>query len=79
MPTVLLINGYRFHFYAKDMNEPCHIHVSKGSGYAKIWMEPTVEPAYFYKFKPQEQKVIMDLIKEHEREIKIKWNEYFSK
>ncbi|MGM0580627.1 MAG: DUF4160 domain-containing protein [Bacteroidota bacterium] len=53
MPTVLLINGYRFHFYATDKNEPCHIHVSKAEGYAKIWLEPHIESAYFYNYKSQ--------------------------
>lgn len=35
MPTVLIVNGYRFYFY---MNEhlPVHIHISKGSGKAKF-------------------------------------------
>ena len=51
MPTVLTVNGYRFHFYASDQDEPPHVHVSRGEGYAKIWLEPNVEPQYFYKYK----------------------------
>jgi len=51
MPTVLLINGFRFHFYATDKNELCHIHVSKADGYAKIWLEPEIKSAYFYSYK----------------------------
>ena len=51
MPTVLLINGYRFYFYAGDRNEPAHIHVEKGDGVAKIWLEPSLLPQYFEGFK----------------------------
>jgi hypothetical protein len=36
MPTILLINGYRFFFYAGDGNEPPHVHVERGDGIAKI-------------------------------------------
>lgn len=77
MPIVLLINGYRFHFYAKDEGEPCHIHISKGSGYCKIWLEPFIKPQYFYKYKAQERKEILKLVEENKEEIKRKWDEYF--
>lgn len=53
MPTIAVIQGYRFHFYASDHAEPVHIHISKANGYAKIWLDP-VEPQYFYNFKSQE-------------------------
>ncbi len=79
MPTILFINGYRFHFYAKDGDEPIHIHVSRGNGYAKIWLEPSLESVYFYNYKAQEQKEIMEIVQKHEQEIKTKWNAYFSK
>jgi len=35
MPTLLLINGFKFFFYANE-HEPKHIHVSKGDEFAKI-------------------------------------------
>lgn len=40
MPTVLRKNGYRFYLFASDRNEPCHIHVAKGDGVGKVWLEP---------------------------------------
>jgi len=36
MPTVLLINGFRFFFYSNENNEPIHIHVTKGNAEGKI-------------------------------------------
>ncbi len=27
MPTVLKIDGFRFHFYSDEGNEPSHIHI----------------------------------------------------
>lgn len=40
MPTVLRWNGYRFHFYSHENSEPPHIHVDKGNGSAKFWLNP---------------------------------------
>ena len=45
MPTIFRENGYRFFFYSNegDPREPAHVHVQKGSGEAKVWLEPEVE------------------------------------
>ncbi len=39
MPTVLLINGWRFFFYSNENNEPIHIHVQKGEKECKYWLD----------------------------------------
>jgi len=36
MPTILMILGWRFFFYANERNEPIHIHCRKGSAEAKF-------------------------------------------
>lgn len=77
MPTILKIKGYRFHFYASDKDEPPHVHISKGEDYAKIWLEPSVEPQYFYKYKAQEEREIAQLVKENESYLKKRWYEFF--
>lgn len=79
MPTVLLVNGFRFFFYASDRLEPIHVHISKGSGIGKVWLEPKVKVQYFVDYKKQEQKEIIELIIENEALLKEKWNEFFSK
>ena len=36
MPTLLILNGYRFYFYSHEPNEPPHVHVYAGGAEAKI-------------------------------------------
>lgn len=69
MPTVLYKNGYRFYFYAADESEPPHIHVERGDGDGKIWLEPKLEAKYLH-FKVKEQKEIMKIVNEHHAELK---------
>lgn len=40
MPTVLREEGCRLYFYSHENNEPPHVHVDKGGGSAKIWLDP---------------------------------------
>lgn len=77
MPTVLFINGYRFYFYAGDQNEPAHVHVEKGDGNAKLWLEPELEAKYFHDFKSQERTEIMKIAESNYVELKQKWYEFF--
>jgi len=35
MPTLLLLNGFKFFFYAND-HPPTHVHVLRGERWAKI-------------------------------------------
>ena len=46
MPTVLVIEGFRFFFFSNEGFEPPHIHVEKGDGHAKWWLEESPELAY---------------------------------
>src|ERR687883_354290 len=40
MPTVWRERGYRFFFFSNERNEPPHVHVQSGDGYAKVWLTP---------------------------------------
>jgi hypothetical protein len=44
MPKVFEIEGYRGFFFSNEGTppEPIHIHIKKGEGEAKFWVEPTV-------------------------------------
>ena len=42
MPTVLKIEGFRFHFYSDESNEPPHIHAATVDGECKFWLEPVI-------------------------------------
>jgi hypothetical protein len=39
MPTILLIRGWRFFFYANERDEPIHIHRRKAEKECKYWLD----------------------------------------
>ena len=39
MPTVIIINGFRLYFYSNENDEPIHVHIEKGNGSGKWWVE----------------------------------------
>ena len=39
MPTVLVVQGWRFFFYANEGNEPMHVHAVKGDAECKYWLD----------------------------------------
>jgi hypothetical protein len=65
MPTVLIIDGYRFFFYSNEGNEPRHIHVEKGDATAKYWLDE-IEEVYTFDFKPKESKRIRSIIVDYQ-------------
>ncbi|MBK8501389.1 MAG: DUF4160 domain-containing protein [Saprospiraceae bacterium] len=77
MPTVLLINGYRFFFFSNEGNEPRHIHVEKGNCAAKYWLDG-IEEIYNFGFNPRESKQIKGIIIDHQEFLIKKWDEYFN-
>lgn len=74
MPEVLREMGFVFFFYSNEGTEPMHIHIRKGGGFAKFWMEP-VELDFSQGLKTYELKQAEMLILEHETMIKNKWYE----
>jgi len=79
MPTILRIDGYRFFFYSNENNEPVHIHVEKGEGEGKIWLDPSISVAYFMGFTTREQNDIIEITRENLPVFIQKWYEYFGK
>lgn len=53
MPTLLRVEGFRFFFYSSQGQEPAHVHVKKGDGEAKLWLQP-VQLIYSYRLTPAE-------------------------
>lgn len=78
MPTVLLLYGFRFFFYSNENDEPAHIHVKKGSGEMKIWLEPVLKTAWVKGFTSKEESTAWQIAVENEQLFKNKWYEYFS-
>ena len=80
MPKVYVENGFRFFFFSNEgiPQEPCHIHVRKGEGLAKIWIDPDVKLADSVGFTAGELKRILESVERNKELIKEAWNEYFN-
>lgn len=78
MPTVLRIDGFRFSFYSGDGVEPPHVHVAKGDGAAKLWLEP-VRIEYARGLNRTEVRRVREIAVEHEAYFIEQWHEYFGR
>ncbi len=76
MPTVLRVRGYRFFFFSNERNEPAHVHVQSGDGYAKFWLRP-VSPAESLGYDARELRRLEQLIVEHQSVLEQAWDDYF--
>jgi len=77
MPTILIVNGYRFYFYMNE-HTPVHVHVARAGAIAKFNLVPAIELVYNQGFKVKEIREILNLIVEHYAFIIKKWNETFN-
>jgi hypothetical protein len=76
MPTVM-IDGYKFRFYASDIYEPPHVHVIKAENVVKIWLQPiSIQKSQGY--NPSELNKILRLTRQHQDRLLEMWNDYFS-
>jgi len=76
MPTVLRLDGYRFHFYSHEPNEPPHVHVDKGGCSLKVWLDP-VAMAKNIGFRPHEMSMIVNMVRQHQGSLLEAWHGYF--
>ena len=76
MPTLKILNGYRFFFYSND-HEPPHIHIEKDNKTAKFNLEP-VELVKSKRFNSSELKSIRILVEDNVEVFKKEWNEFFN-
>lgn len=77
MPTIFILFGFRFLFYAND-HEPIHVHVVKGNISAKFLLSP-VELVENNGLKPAEIKMAESVIEENREVIAEHWNKFFNK
>lgn len=75
MPTVLRVEGFRFFFYAVDCPEPIHVHVTRGEGLAKVWVE-TLSVAKSVGFRTREERRILQIVEANQDYIIARWNEF---
>ena len=77
MPTIL-IERYKFRFYASDVGEPPHVHVIDAEKVAKIWLRPvSVESSRGY--NSAETNHILKLTRENQERLLKVWNDYFTR
>jgi hypothetical protein len=76
MPTVFVERGFRFFFYANEGDEPPHVHVEKGDGRAKLWLEP-VELAWKDGLTPRDVRAIRIIVHARREEIIACWRKFF--
>jgi hypothetical protein len=63
--------------FARGGTASLHIHVQSADGEAKIWIEPEVELARNYQLSDQELSRVLQLVNEHEQEIRDAWHKHF--
>lgn len=76
-PKVFSAGPYRFYFFASDKTEPIHVHVRRDDFEAKFWLDP-LEVAYNHGFSEHELNKIVKIVKHRRKEIKEKWNDFFT-
>jgi hypothetical protein len=81
MPKVFEWNGYKFFFFSNegDPVEPCHIHVRKGGGIAKYWIDDMVTLDSSWGMTSKELNTLAIKIEEQRELIMERWNEFFGK
>jgi hypothetical protein len=77
-PTIFRHGPYRFYFFSRE--EPrMHVHVQGSSGEAKFWLEPQIELAQNYRLNTRQVNELLQLVKEHEDEIRDAWHAHFTR
>ncbi len=77
VPTVLRVDGFRFYFFSNERNEPPHIHMRKGSGKGKFWLDP-VALAWARGLRPGELLRAREIVIENQVVLLEAWNAHFS-
>ena len=54
-----------------------HIHVQSADGEAKVWIEPATELARNYELSGQDLNRVLQLVSDHEQEIRDAWRRHF--
>lgn len=79
MPTILLIDGWRFFFYANERNEPIHIHCRKAEKECKYWLDVDkfdVMESYTYNMNNKDKRIVKKMIFEYFEVIEKGWDDF---
>jgi hypothetical protein len=75
-PTVFRDGPFRFFFFSREETR-MHIHVQSAEGEAKVWIEPAIELARNYGLSDQDLSRVLQLVVDHEQEIRDAWRRHF--
>jgi hypothetical protein len=77
MPTLLILDGFRFHFFSND-HEPPHVHVEKGDSEAKFNLNP-IELVTNIRMKSKDLRRAEEIVTQHQAEFLERWRAYFNR
>ena len=79
MPTILLWNGYRFFFFPNEGTplEGRHVHIRKGAGVAKFWLDPEPSLVSSWGLAPKELSSLAQAVRDNPDLFRRKWDERF--
>ena len=79
MPTIMLVMGWRFFFYANEMDEPIHIHCRKAEKECKYWLDRKnfdVYEAYVYNMNNKDKRQVKRILFEYFEHIENEWDKF---
>ena len=75
-PTVFREGGFRFYFFSREESR-MHVHVHGRNGEAKFWLEPAIELAQNGGLAQHEINAALQLVQEHQNDIRSAWRKHF--
>jgi hypothetical protein len=75
-PTVFREGPFRFFLFSRE-EARLHIHVQSLDGEAKFWIEPNIELARNHQLSAQDLSRVLQLVADHEQEIRDAWRRHF--
>jgi hypothetical protein len=76
MPTLAIIEDFRFFLWSLDLGEPPHVHVEGQGGKAKFWLIP-VKLASAKGFNNRELNKLQKLVESHAAQWLEAWHAHF--
>jgi hypothetical protein len=78
VPTLLNEAGFRFFFWSNEGRppEPSHVHVERGAGVAKFWLDP-VSLADSIGMSAKDLRRTREIVEQHAKSFKEKWDGFF--
>lgn len=75
-PTIFREHGFRFLFFSRE-EQRIHVHVQCAEGEAKFWIEPAITLARSKGLSAADLRVVENIIRDHEDEIRTAWQSHF--